>query len=49
LDKLESPRSNEAWFLAHGQVIGASRYLEQARIYSFDGYEFKVAVDDSAA
>ncbi len=40
LQQLSSPRSNEAWFLAHGHIIGASRYLQPVRIYSFDGYSF---------
>jgi len=41
LTELESPRSNEAWFLAHGQLYGDQVYHEVARIYSFDGYHFK--------
>jgi hypothetical protein len=39
--QLVSPRPNEAWFLAHGQVqYGGSVYKEVIRIYSFDGYKF---------
>ena len=45
LDRLSSPRPNEAWFLAYGHIIGASRYLQPVRIYSFDQYEFKVLWD----
>jgi hypothetical protein len=41
LDQLDSPRSNEAWFLARGPVVMASRAVEKLSIYSFDGYEFK--------
>jgi hypothetical protein len=38
---LDSPRPNETWFLATGQIMGSSRYLEPMRIFSFDGYQFK--------
>lgn len=41
LHQLDSPRVNEAWFLAHGHLIGHSRYKEMVRIYGFDGYQFK--------
>ena len=41
LDRLDSPRTNEAWFLAHASIVGASHYVERIRILSFDGYQFK--------
>jgi hypothetical protein len=40
LFQLESPRSNQAWFLAHGHLYGDQVYKEIVRIYSFDGYHF---------
>lgn len=41
LTQLPSPRPNEAWFLAHGHLYGNQVYHEVARIYAFDGYQFK--------
>ncbi len=41
LDRLSSPRGNEVWLLAHGQVFGFMGHEEVIRIYSFDGYSFK--------
>jgi hypothetical protein len=41
LDRLPSPRANEAWLLARGVAMGSSQYYEIPRIYSFDGYQFQ--------
>jgi hypothetical protein len=41
LEQLNSPRSNEAWFFAHGFHFGYMGSEEMVRLYSFDGYQFK--------
>jgi hypothetical protein len=40
LDELPSPRSDEMWFMAHGQQLQVMQYAEKIGIYSFDGVRF---------
>lgn len=37
----QSARPQEIWILAHGRIVGSSRNLIRAAIYSFDGYRFQ--------
>jgi hypothetical protein len=48
LDKLNSPRENEIWLLAHGGASDVMRYVEVIVLYSFDGYGFKELWSGSA-
>ncbi len=41
IGKLQSPVEGQLWFIAQGQVGGFMGDLDRARIYSFDGFEFK--------
>lgn len=40
LEELSSPRSDEMWFVAHGQQLQVMQYAEKISIYSFDGVRF---------
>jgi hypothetical protein len=41
LQLLQSPVSSEMWLLIGGQVAGFMGDLERARVYAFNGYEFR--------
>jgi hypothetical protein len=38
---VDSPRSNEAWYLAHGRAHTGGNPQESPHLISFDGFEFK--------
>jgi len=40
--QINSPRQNEIWLLAHGQVSWYMGDMERIQLYTFDGYEFKM-------